>query len=699
MKPIAAAFLLAPMIAAPAMAASPKALPASNRQVQVVPAPAWVVPPPTPTEQADLPTAAMRFVYVDNQAFAGPAGLESYSAYRIRLLKPEALALGTITLSWLPDAGSARLHALRLIRDGKVTDLTANAKFEVIQRESNLEASMLDGRLTAVYQVPGLQVGDEIEIAQTVTIKDPTLPEHRSGLAILPQGGVPGAFRTRIAWPEGAAIRWQATKDVEVAEPSLVGANRVLSVELRDPAAPEEPVVGAPPRYSIHRLIEFTDFARWPELSARLWPLYDKTSRPAPGSPILAEAAKIAAATSDPTRRAEMALRLVQDRIRYVYVGLDTGNMTPASVDETWTRRFADCKGKTVLLIAILRELGIAAEPMLVNSNGGDGLSLRLPNPGLFDHVIVRATIAGKPWLLDGTRLGDRALDLLPVGAWREGLPLREGGGELEKLPTPSPVHPQAVNLLDIDATAGIDQPALVTARRILRGNDAASLAAWFATVPADQAQRAIKEYWRGEEPWIEGDKASWKLDEDSGILTLTLTGEGELGDPDEAKTENGSVDVPASGLTAPSRLRRPRSQDQTLPWVTAYPSFNCWATTLRLPPPPANQRWDLSGEPFDKLMGGVGYWRRLSLADNVVRTVMSRRFQVPEISAAQATELNGQLASYDGSAATLSLRQTFKGAAKWPQQPQPFSDATDWTQGGTPCAPAQNAKPSAAGQ
>jgi hypothetical protein len=45
---------------------------------------------------------------------------------------------------------------------------------------------------------------------------------------------------------------------------------------------------------------------------------------------VKAEAAKIAASASTPTARAEQALRLVQDRIRYVYVGLEGGNYRPA---------------------------------------------------------------------------------------------------------------------------------------------------------------------------------------------------------------------------------------------------------------------------------------------------------------------------------------------------------------------------------
>ncbi|WP_404482684.1 transglutaminase domain-containing protein [Novosphingobium sp. BL-52-GroH] len=67
---------------------------------------------------------------------------------------------------------------------------------------------------------------------------------------------------------------------------------------------------------------------------------------------------------------------------------------TPATAEETWQRRYGDCKGKTALLLALLRELGIEAQAVLANNSGNDnGLAERLPSPRMFDHVLVRARI------------------------------------------------------------------------------------------------------------------------------------------------------------------------------------------------------------------------------------------------------------------------------------------------------------------
>ncbi len=672
--------------AAPLAAKAAEISTSASREVIVNPVPDWVLPPPAPTTTATPEGAPVRFVYLDNQVKAGPESQETYSAYRIALLKPEALSMGNLTLTWLPGAGTARLHSLRVIRDGKAIDYTRLAHFTILQRESNLEQSMLDGTLTAAWQVPGLQVGDEIEFAGTTTLRDPTLPEVRSTFGMLPQAGLSGAFRVRMIWPADAVMRFAATRDLAPNAPVLKGAMRDLTYELRDPAAPTEAVLGAPPRYNVRRFIELTSLADWPDLSRRLWPVYDKAAQLGAQSPVRAQAARIAEATSDPIGRAEAALRLVEDQVRYVYVGIGNGNLTPAAADVTWERRFGDCKGKTALLIALLRELGIAAEPLLVNSTGDDGLDQRLPSAALFDHVVVRATIAGKSYVLDGTRLGDRSLANLTPATWRWGLPLARAGASLVALPRLKPDLPASITVMDIDASAGFAQPATVKAMRILRGAEGDQLRNYLGSLAGDEADRQLKTYWRADGNGFEPFKVSWRNDDRNGTLVLTMDGEGDL-DWEGDATEGRSLDIPGAGFVAPAKLRRPRDQDQTAPWATDYPRYRCWVTSIRLPADDPAWRWDLYAEPVDEELGGTAFWRRAAVNGQVLRTVMSRRTLVPEITPEQAADLNRRLPDFNNNISSVFQKRTFKGAAKWPEQPQPFADTTDWASAETACS------------
>jgi hypothetical protein len=548
-----------------------------------------------------------------------------------------------------------------------------------------LEHSILNGDLTATLQAPGLQVGDELEFAGTIRRHDPTLGDHSFGFAQLPATSLPGVFRIRLTWPKERPITWRATRDVPKLTPKLIQGQSVLDYELRDP--PSAIVAdGAPPRVNLRRFIEYSDFRTWSEVSERIWPLFDKAVELKPDSPLRKEIARIAAASTDPVRRAEGALQLVQDRVRYVYIGVQGGNFTPATVDQTWERRFGDCKAKTALLLTLLRELGIAGEAVLVNSHGGDGTNERLPSPGLFDHVLVRARVRDNAYWLDGSRTGDKTLAQIPPPIFRWALPVRAAGSELESVPSSPPKLPESIVVIDADAGKGYDQKATVTVQQILRGDSALQIRSKLMLLSAEDSNNAVRYLWRESEGWIEPTSVSWHFDEQRATLRLTVTGEGKL-DWTGNDNDGHSLTLFGAGFTPPDEFHRPKEQDQTAPWLTKYPRYNCYATAIHLPSTPAHWAWDYEADPEDMHLGGVDYWRVSDLRDNVVRTVMSIRSAVPEITGAEAEDVNKRLPTFNNNMSRVYEIQNYDSAPDHIQQPAPpFTDDTDWTSPDVPC-------------
>jgi hypothetical protein len=623
-------------------------------------------------------------VYSDTQIHLGPEGIETFAAYRLKIARPEALAAGNIALSWSPDAGEAKIHYVRIIRGTETIDVLKSTEFQVIQREGFLENAALNGELTAALQAPGLQVGDELEVATTVRRKDPTLGDHLFEFAGLPPTGLVGAFRIRMTWANRGDLNWRASADMTGASLTTAKGQTELVYEWRDPRAAVV-AEGAPARVNVRRLIEVSDFDSWNYVSRRIWPLFEKAAVLVPDSPVRREIARIAAADTDPIKRMQAALQLVQDRIRYVYIGLNGGNFTPASADETWNRRFGDCKAKTALLLAVLKELGIRGEAVLVNSAGGDGINERLPTPAVFDHVLVRVKLENKTYWLDGTRLGDRTLDAPFALRWV--LPLRAGGGDLEGLRVRSPSSPNSILVTDIDAGGGFDQKATIKLQQILRGDAALQVRAAIMALSAEDADRAVKAYWRQTNGWVEPDTASWRYDEQRGTLLLTLTGRGKI-DWTGDDTKGRSMAILGAGFTPPAEYRRPKEQDQMAPWLTEYPAYRCWVTAIHLPAGGSNLKWDYFSDPVDRQMGGAHYWRVADLRDGVVRTVMSRRFEVPEISATEAEGVNKSLPTFNNKISRVYQSSSDALSNYEPKPSAPFQADTDWTNPDTPCGP-----------
>ena len=448
-----------------AVVAGPVSTQAANRapirSVRYAPAPSWVVAPPKGSEAPTPPGAPLRIVYADQQVRVTERGQEEFQATRMALLAPEALAAGNYALTWSPASEEMVVHKLSIVRNGQVIDVLATQKFAIIQRENSLEQSALDGDLTATLQVGGLQVGDELELALTKVRHETSLGERPQGFIQFPVAGVRGAYRVRLIAHKGSKVGYRVSSDLPQPIARDLGSETERQLILADPSSVTVPD-GAPPRYSIARLLQFSGYGDWAAVSRTFNAPFVRAGALGANSPVKAEAARIAAEIADPARRAEAALRLVQDRIRYVYVGLNGGNYQPASIDETWQRRFGDCKAKTVLLIALLQELGIAAEPVLVASKGGDGIDQHLPTPAVFDHVVVRAKIQDDAVWLDGTRLGDRTLANLEPPQSRWALPLREAGATLERI-EPKPLRlPSRIQVVEIDASGASISPAAI---------------------------------------------------------------------------------------------------------------------------------------------------------------------------------------------------------------------------------------------
>lgn len=643
---------------------------------------AWVRSAPTLTDAEAPADAPLRFSYSDTQVRVLPAGTETFTAFRVRILKPEGLPIGNVTVAWNPSSDDATVHRVQIIRQDQVIDVLKGTRFRIMQREGALEQSILTGILTATLQVPGLQVGDELEVATTIRSRDPTLGDQAFGLFAFPQQGLPGAFRYRLSWPEITKVSFKGSRDLAVTQPVHEGRDNVISYELRDPRG----VIvneGAPGRFNTRRLVEYSTFPGWLDASRRFWPLFDQAVKLSPGSPLRAEAAKIAAASNDPAVRAMTALKKVQDEVRYVYVGLNGGNYRPASADETWARRFGDCKAKTVVLLALLRELGIEAEAVLVNATGDDGMDARLPSPRVFNHVLVRAKIGGNGYWLDGTRLGDRYLDMLPAPGFAWTLPIRQDGGNLEAVPPTAFSRPQYIGVMDLDASGGFDRPAKVSLQYIMRGDEAFSLRSNLAALSAEDTQRALRSYWRQQENWVEPDSVDWRYDERRKTIRLSVSGTAR---PDWSGNDKDghSLTIWGAGFSPPDTLRRPREQDASAPWLTDFPRFRCWASTIHLPKPSGRWTWSYEADAMNRNIGGVMYWRQAGMRGNVVRTVMSRSVELPEITAEQAKVQNDAIPGFNNNMS--SVFETDVAPSKPSARGLPFADGVDWVEDDRAC-------------
>ncbi len=644
------------------------------------PPPAWVVP----SELLPVPKDASGLVFVrrqDTLVHLDAKGQSTHLGYRIAILHPTALQLGNLAVEWNPSAGDATVHTLKVHRGAEVIDLLPTASFEVLRREEGLEAAMLSGVRTATLRIPDLRVGDELELAYTVRQVDPTLGNKSFGaLAVLPETA-PGRFRLGIGWTPGEKPRIAPTADVA---PRLTNRADGLDVTFDNPeplAFPDD----VPVRYRWMRGIEFSDFADWAAVSRLFASLYTDAARLPQGSPLKTEAARIAAAHATPYDRAAAALKLVQQDVRYIYVGLDGGNLKPATAEETWQRRYGDCKGKTALLLALLGELGIPAEAVLVNTRGiDDGLDRLLPGPGHFDHVLVRAHIDGRSWWMDGTLPPVATPSETPVLPFRRVLPVSEEGKGLEALTWKPARPPRELALYEIDARQGFDKPARITSTAIVRGMKALEQQVAFSAVPKAQLTNLLREKLLGG-TWQTIEEVTWRFDGPTQASILTIVGTGA---PDWDVDDDGSrsMALPGGGFNPPDKRVRSGVHATDVPFANTD-SFSCHVTSVRIPADTSERQWSHAAG-FETRMFGRLYFRAFEVRDGVIRMVRSSRVEQLEFDAAAAERDNQRIVDFNNSMGMIYFEPKGRETHAKSARSVPATFDVDWVNVDTACLP-----------
>jgi tetratricopeptide (TPR) repeat protein len=588
------------------------------------PAPAWVKPialPSAPLESTDTP---LHVLLSDQQVrFTGDT-TSLYDESLILVQKPEGLRpMGSFSVQWKPDTDRITFHKFQILRGKSVIDVLGKGeKLTVLRREANLEFAMLTGILTATLQPEGLAVGDMLNIAYTLDRTEPLLKGHHD-LNI--DAGTNGAIDHVTI-----AAQWLPTLKMQVQAANMPAPltrpnpqSLLLSAEkLQQLILPQ----GAPARYRLGRLIELSDYKNWADVTAIFTPLFADARKLSPNSPLIAEIAKIKAATSDPEKQASMALALTEDAIRYLFVGLGQGNLKPAAADDTWQRRFGDCKAKTTLLLALLDGLNIPAEAALVSTQQGDGLDARLPGSARFDHVIVRAVVAGKVTWLDGTRSGDTAISQLDVPKFNWALPLHLASSanpaKLERLIVPVQATPTMVYDLQFDASAGLTVPAKVHAEITLWRDSGLNMKQSLANIPAGELDRRLKDYWRSLYDFITADKITTRYDTTDFSQHLILDGTAKM-DWNQAQGA-GYYEIDGSRVGFKPDYHRDAGPDADAPFDISFPEYVENRTRIILPGDASGFKID--GGNVDQTLVKREFYRKTAITGNVLTMVARQR-------------------------------------------------------------------------
>lgn len=446
----------------------------------------WVDQLPIPETTSTQPIVVR---LADTQHFLGKSFPDLHLRRATLVNDPASLtAAGRISIPFAPEYERVQLHWIRIHRGQEQFDRTTTSNIRYLQREQDLERGMYSGRVTASILIDDVRVGDTVDIAYTVAGRNPVFGEKAFGLSPWEQGAPTLRRRVVLSYPAGRKVAWRVVGDRPM--PALT-PTETTQAGIRRITFDEQPLRGLPseamtaPDFFSTRFVQFSEFADWSDVAGWAIPLFE--TAPPQGSEFQSVVNRIRQLPTEHDRTVA-ALEFTQSQIRYFSVSLGESSHRPTAPDEVLRRRYGDCKDKSLLLIALLRELGVESKPVLLKLGRRAGLDKTLPSPQFFDHVIVQAMVGGKPYFLDPTWLGQYGR-LDRMGQIHEGaqiLVVARETAALSQLPADT-TGAMADEISERGKLARFGEEGELEVRRVWHGAGAERLRVLFERAPREQ--------------------------------------------------------------------------------------------------------------------------------------------------------------------------------------------------------------------
>ncbi len=170
--------------------------------------------------------------------------------------------------------------------------------------------------------------------------------------------------------------------------------------------------------------------------------------------------------------------RWVQKHIKYVAIEDGENGYVPSEAAQVLKRRYGDCKGKTSLLVSLIRSQGMKASYAWVGSRTRPYKFSDFPSVVNSDHMIAAWWDGEHPVLLDGTTFSHRMED---VPAFIQGKECIIEKGKDDFMVYPIPVAPPVANLVVDSVFAQIQGDTLTgTGKLYFRGESRARMIGLF---------------------------------------------------------------------------------------------------------------------------------------------------------------------------------------------------------------------------
>jgi hypothetical protein len=313
-----------------------------------------------------------------------------------------------VSVTFSPEFQHVIFHRIAIIRDGVVLDRLQQQNIQVVQEEEDADEFQYNGLKRAFLTLKDVRKGDRIDVAYSVVGFNPVFDnKYSDDFSFDISTAVCNYYKTIIT-ADTRPLYIRTINNAPQPARQHLGTTLVYFWE-NPPLDSNDPASNAPSWYEDEPTVYVTEFAGWQDVIH--WGLNTFNNYQYPLSPELKQ--KIALwhsqSAGDKDRFTSLALRFVQDEVRYLGLEIGANTHRPHPPTEVFAQRFGDCKDKSLLLSTILQQENIPAYTALISTETRSRLITVAPSPQAFDHVIVAIRQpSGNYSFIDPTRTGQR---------------------------------------------------------------------------------------------------------------------------------------------------------------------------------------------------------------------------------------------------------------------------------------------------
>ncbi|MBV4359139.1 DUF3857 domain-containing protein [Pinibacter aurantiacus] len=472
-----------------------------------------------------------------------------------------------VSVSFSPEYQKVIFHKVAVWRDGKMINQLTQGAIQVVQEETASASLQYNGTKRAFIILKDVRKDDRVEVSYSVTGFNPVFGSRfDNSYYFTSSTALCNYFLTLIA-PASTKLNFkyfnQAVAPTQITE----GATTVY--HWNNPATKLWESEGdIPDWYITVPYVSVTEYGNWNEVvrwGLKTFNNYQYTFSPALNAKIT-DWYKQAKGYNDDF--ASLALRFVQDQVRYLGLEIGENSHKPHAPEDVFKNRFGDCKDKSLLYSSILQKAGMKAYVALVNTSMRNKLLDATPAPGHFDHAIVAIErSAGTYIFVDPTYTHQGgALINTYVPAYGQALILRDGINAL------TAIEPSEVSASRITETFWVSKKGEKSNLEVeceYKGGMADDVRSSFAENSIRDLEKSSLQYYASTYESILQDK-NWQIKDDSDANSVSVTKTYAI--PTIWKSESGADKFSVLGRRIYEQLPNPKGLAKGAPLALSYP-------------------------------------------------------------------------------------------------------------------------------